>query len=603
MKEGSFEMRERSLVVRERSLNRKEASSASPGARVVRVLKPRPPMIVLDKVTKRFGPKILFENVSVQFDPGKRYGVTGANGAGKSTLLEMLAKQDDWDAGAIDIPKGLRLGVLEQNHFLYDEQRILDTVLSGKSELWAAMVEKEKLLAGDVDDVIGVRLAELEGVIAEQDGYSAESQASELLVGLGIPAERHGDAMRSFPAGYKLRVLLAKALFGRPDVMLLDEPTNHLDLESIHWLIQFLVDEFSGTLLVVSHDRHFLNSVATHIADIDYQTITIYTGNYADFVGAKYENRQRAEAVAQGAKKKIGELQDFVQRFGSHASKSKQAQSRLKQIEKLETIVETKGAKRSSLVRPYVRFDQEKPTGRDVVRVEGARKAFGKKVVLDGASLHVNRGDRIAVIGRSGIGKSTLLKLLVGAYKGLDAETKPYVLSPDAGEVRWGHDASVGYFAQDHHEALGETGKGTTPYEWLYRFDTSRPQEEIRGILGRLLFSGEAATKPTEGLSGGEAARLLLGKMVLGRHNILVLDEPTNHLDIESIEGLLDGLLKFEGTALFVSHDHHFVARLATRIIELCDREPGDDGKGCKIVEFVGTYDELLARGDQRRTA
>jgi ATPase subunit of ABC transporter with duplicated ATPase domains len=558
-------------------------------------------MILLDKVTKRFGPKILFENVTIQFDPGKRYGVTGANGAGKSTLMEMLAKQDDWDAGRIEMSGGLKLGVLEQNHFVYDEQRILDTVMAGKTELWAAMSERETLLAGEVDDAIGVRLAELEGIVAEHDGYSAESQAAELLVGLGIPAERHAEPMRTLPSGYKLRVLIAKVLFGRPDVMLLDEPTNHLDLESIHWLINFLVDEFTGTLLVVSHDRHFLNQVATHIADIDFRTITIYTGNYADFVSAKYENQQRAAAVAQSAKKKIDELQDFVQRFGSHASKSKQAQSRLKQIEKLEDVVETKGAKRSSLVRPYVRFDFDKPSGRDVVRITGARKAFDDKVVLDGVNLTVNRGDRIALIGRSGIGKSTLLRMSVGAFKGLDAETKPYALSPDAGEVRWGNDSSVGYFAQDHHEALGETAKGTTPYEWLYRFDTRRPQEEIRAILGRLLFSGDSALKPTEALSGGEAARLLLGKMVLGRHNVLVLDEPTNHLDIESIEGLLEGLLKFEGTVLFVSHDHHFVARLATRIVELRDRAPGDKGEGCDVVEFSGLYEEFLARADAQR--
>ena len=533
-------------------------------------------MIVLSSVTKRYGAKILFENVSVQFDPGKRYGVTGANGAGKSTLLEMLARQEDWDAGTIDVSPALKIGVLEQNHFTYDEQRILDTVMAGKRELWEAMVEKEKLLAGEVDDAIGVRLGELEGVIAEHDGYSAEGEAAELLVGLGIPVEKHGDAMRTLPAGYKLRVLIAKVLFGRPDVMLLDEPTNHLDLESIHWLSRFLVEEHKGTLLVVSHDRHFLNSVATHVADVDFRTITIYTGNYAEFVSAKYENQQRAEATAQSAKKKIGELQDFVQRFGSHASKSKQAQSRLKQIEKLEDVVETKGAKRSSLVRPFVRFEIDKPSGRDVLRVTDVRKAFGDKVVLDGVSLNLNRGDRVAVIGRSGIGKSTLLKLLVGAYKQLDAETRPYALSPDAGEVRWGHDASVGYFAQDHHEALGETAKGTTPYDWLYRFDAKRTKEEIRAILGRLLFSGEAALKPTEALSGGEAARLLLAKMILGRHNVLVLDEPTNHLDIESIEGLLDGLLKFDGTVVFVSHDHHFVARLATRVIALRDRATGD---------------------------
>jgi ATPase subunit of ABC transporter with duplicated ATPase domains len=553
-------------------------------------------MIVLSNVTKRYGAKILFENVSVQLDPGKRYGVTGANGAGKSTLLEMLAKQEDWDAGAIDVQSSLKIGVLEQNHFVYDEQRIVDTVMAGKAELWAAMVEKETLLAGEVDDVVGARLGELEGVIAEHDGYMAEGEAAELLVGLGIPVEKHLDPMRTLPAGYKLRVLIAKVLFGRPDVMLLDEPTNHLDLESIHWLSRFLTDEHKGTLLVVSHDRHFLNEVATHVADVDYRTITIYTGNYADFVGAKYENQQRAEATAQSAKKKIGELQDFVQRFGSHASKSKQAQSRLKQIEKLEDIVETKGAKRSSLVRPFVRFEFDKPSGRDVLRLTSVDKAFGDKVVLDGVSMNLNRGDRVAVIGRSGIGKSTLLKLLVGASDRLDAETRPFTLTPDAGEIRWGHETSVGYFAQDHHESLGETGKGTTPYDWLYRFDTKRTKEEIRGILGRLLFSGDSALKPTEALSGGEAARLLLAKIVLGRHNVLVLDEPTNHLDIESIEGLLEGLVKFEGTVIFVSHDHHFVSRLATRVIELRDRPAGDARPGCEMVDFGGTYDEFLTR-------
>jgi len=551
-------------------------------------------MIALNNVTKRYGPKILLEHVSVQFDPGKRYGVTGANGAGKSTLLEMLAKQEDCDAGEINIQGQLRVGVLEQNHSIYDADRILDTVMAGKAELWDAMVEKEKLLAGEVDDAVGVRLAELEGVIADHDGYSAESQAAELLVGLGIPPERHEGPMRSLNAGYKLRVLLAKVLFGRPDVLLLDEPTNHLDLESIAWLSRFLVDEHKGTLLIVSHDRHFLNSVATHIADVDYKTITIYTGNYADFVAAKYENQQRAEATAQSAKKKIGELEDFVRRFGSHASKSKQAQSRLKQIEKLEDVVETKGAKRSSLVRPYVRFDIAKPSGRDVARTEGVRKAFGDKLVLDKVSLNLNRGDRVAVIGRSGIGKSTLLKLLVGAYADLDAETRPYTLTPDAGVLRWGNDASVGYFAQDHHEALGATAKGTTPYDWLYRFDPNRTKEEVRAILGRLLFSGDAALKPTEALSGGEAARLLLGKMVLGRHNVLVLDEPTNHLDIESIEGLLDGLLKFEGTVVFVSHDHHFVSRLATRVVQL--RDGPTASAGCEMVDFGGTYEEFLER-------
>ena len=292
-------------------------------------------MIVLDKVTKRFGPKILFENVSMQFDPGKRYGLTGANGAGKSTLLKMLEFTEDTDTGSITIPGSLRLGVLRQNHYEYEDQRILDTVIMGNKALWAAMQEKETLLAGEVTDEIGLRLGELEGTIAEENGYMAESEASELLVGLGIPPEKHESKMSSLAGGYKLRVLIAQVLFGKPDVLLLDEPTNHLDLESITWLENFLVNEFKGTLVIVSHDRHFLNEVVTHIADVDYQTITVYAGNYADFVDAKYENNQRAATQAATAKKKVAELQEFVQRFGSHASKSKQAQSRVKQIDKL----------------------------------------------------------------------------------------------------------------------------------------------------------------------------------------------------------------------------------------------------------------------------
>jgi ATPase subunit of ABC transporter with duplicated ATPase domains len=554
-------------------------------------------VILLSTLAKRFGPKVLFENVSMQFDPGKRYGLTGANGAGKSTLLKMLAGEEDSDTGSIEIPKSLRLGVLKQNHFAYDKERILDAVMMGNKVLWDAMAEKERLLAGEVTDEIGVRLAELEGTVAEENGYVAESDAAELLVGLGIPSERHTEAMNTLAAGYKLRVLLAQVLFAKPDVLLLDEPTNHLDLDSIRWLEEFLTD-FKGTLVVVSHDRHFLNAAATHIADIDYQTITVYTGGYDDFVAAKYENRQRAEQQTAVAKKKVGELQEFVQRFGSHASKSKQAQSRLKQIEKLEEAIETKGVKRSSLIRPFIRFEFDKPSGRDVLRMEGVDKAFKdgkeKKVIFRGLSLNMNRGDRIAVIGANGIGKSTLLKLMVGAFSGLDAETKKETLAPEKGEVRWGHDTSVGYFAQDHHEALGERAKGMNAFQWLYQFDKTAPQESIRAILGRLLFSGEAALKPTEALSGGECARLLLAKLLFLKHNVLILDEPTNHLDIESIEGLLDGLRLFKGTVVFVSHDRHFVSELATRVVELLP--PKDPEAGRHVSDFGGTYGEYLER-------
>ncbi len=561
-------------------------------------------MIVLDKLTKRFGPKVLFANVSMQFDPGKRYGLTGANGAGKSTLLKMLSGFEDSDTGSITIPGNLRLGVLKQNHFAYDKERILDTVLMGNKVLWETLQEKERLLAGDVTDEVGVRLGELEGTIAEENGYSAESEAAELLVGLGLAAEKHTDPMGSLAAGYKLRVLLAQVLFGRPDVLLLDEPTNHLDLESIRWLESFLIDEFKGTLVVVSHDRHFLNAVATHIADVDYRTVTVYTGAYDDFIAQKYENKQRADATANAAKKKKEELQEFVQRFGSHASKSKQAQSRLKQIEKLEDVIETTGSKRSSLVRPFIRFEFEKPSGRDVLRMEAVSKAFSEKVIYRDLNLNVNRGDKIAVIGPNGIGKSTLLKLMVGGFQGLDAETKKDTLDPDPApkgqaekpEVRWGHDTSVGYFAQDHHEALGRTAAGTTAFQWLYGWDTQKPQETIRGILGRLLFQGDQALKPVEALSGGESARLLLCKLLLLQHNVLVLDEPTNHLDIESIEGLLDGLKLFKGTVVVVSHDRHFVAELSNRVIEL---NPGKakDGTPCTVVgDFSGSYEEYLER-------
>lgn len=555
-------------------------------------------MIVLDKVTKRFGPKILFENVSMQFDPAKRYGLTGANGAGKSTLLKMLEGNEDTDTGAITIPGNLRLGVLRQNHYEYEQERILDTVIMGNKALWDAMAEKEKLLQGEITDEIGVRLGELEGTIGEENGYMAESEAAELLVGLGIPADKHEAKMNALAGGYKLRVLIAQVLYGKPDVLLLDEPTNHLDLESIRWLEHFLTEEFKGTLVVVSHDRHFLNSVVTHIADVDYQTITVYTGNYADFVDAKYENNQRAAAQAATAKKKVAELQEFVQRFGSHASKSKQAQSRVKQIDKLKDEIEAKGPKRSSLVRPFVRFEFEKPSGRDVVRMEKVSKTFtdesGKEIVVyKDQSFNVNRGDKIAITGPNGAGKTTLLKLMLSGFAGLDPDTKQDIVKPDSGDVRWGHEASVGYFAQDTHEALNRTASGANAFQWLYQWDKLRPQEEVRAVLGRLLFSGEAGLKQAATMSGGECARLLLAKLVLLRHNVLILDEPTNHLDIESIEGLLEGLTMFQGTIVFVSHDRHLVSELATRIVEL---RPLGPGKGAEIYDFGGTYEEFLER-------
>ena len=526
-------------------------------------------MITLDRLTKRFGPKILFENVSMRFDPGKRYALVGANGAGKSTLLKVISGEQESDQGSVDIPKKLRVGVLRQDHFAYENCRIIDTVMMGNQILWNAMQEKERLHHGEITDEIGMQLAELEGVIGEEDGYTADARAAAMLEGLGIPAEQHTEPMSVLAGGYKLRVLIAQTLFAGADVLLLDEPTNHLDLDSIRWLEAYLTEDFRGTLVVVSHDRHFMNAIATHVADVDYQTVTVYTGGYDDFVEQKTTGQRQAAADAAQKKKKIGELKDFVARFGASASRSSQAQSRVKEIEKLEAGIQTK---RSSVVRPYIKLEIAKPSGRDVLRVEGLSKRFGDKRLFEGFSMNLDRGDKLVVIGPSGIGKSTLLKLLVGEYE------------KDAGSVVWGHDTSVGYFAQDHHEALEA---GWTAYEWLYQFDPDAQKEQVRSVLGKLLFSGEAGLKKTETLSGGEAARLLLAKIILLKNNVVVLDEPTNHLDVESIDALREALTAFKGTLVVTSHDRHFVSQIGTRVLEL-------SANGPRL--FNGTYEEFLAR-------
>ncbi|WP_437752674.1 ABC-F family ATP-binding cassette domain-containing protein [Sorangium sp. So ce1389] len=524
-------------------------------------------MITLEKLTKRYGPKILFENVSMRFDPGKRYVLVGANGAGKSTLLKVISGEEESDQGSVEIPRQLRVGVLKQDHFAYESSRIIDTVLMGNRALWDAMQERDRLYEVEMTDEVGMRLAELEGTIGEEDGYTAESRAAEILEGLGIATARHTSTVSTLAGGYKLRVLIAQTLFAGADVLLLDEPTNHLDLDSIRWLESYLTDTFRGTLLVVSHDRHFMNAIATHVADVDYQTVTLYTGDYDDFIEQKTTGKRQSDADAAQKKKKIAELKDFVARFGASASRSSQAQSRVKEIEKLEAGIQVR---RSSVVRPYIKFEIEKPSGRDVLRVEGLAKSFGDLRVIQKLDFNLNRGDKLAVIGPSGIGKSTLLKLLVGE------------LTPDAGKVTWGHDTNVGYFAQDHHEAIEP---GFTAYDWLYRFDPSAPKEHVRSVLGKLLFSGEAGLKKTENLSGGEAARLFLAKLILVKNNVVVLDEPTNHLDVESIDALLQALIDYKGTVIVTSHDRHFVGKLGTRVLEL-------SAKGPQL--FNGTYDEYL---------
>jgi ATPase subunit of ABC transporter with duplicated ATPase domains len=527
-------------------------------------------MITLNKLTKRYGPKVLFEGVSMQFDPGKNYVLVGANGAGKSTLLRIVSREEDSDAGSVEIPSKLKVGVLKQDHSLFDGYRILDTVLMGNRVLWDAMQEKEKILeSGELDDAAGMRLAELEGVVAEEDGYTAESRASELLDGLGIPSDKHLELMGSLAGGYKPRALVAQTLFGGADVLLLDEPTNHLDLEAIRWLEGYLVNEFKGTLLVVSHDRHFMNAIATHVADVDYQTVTVYTGDYDDFIEQKTTGRRQAEADIANKKKRVGELKEFVQRFGASANRSSQAQSRVKEIEKLQANM---SLKRTSVVRPYIKFSFDKPSGRDVVRVEHISKAFGEKVIFKDFSFNLTRGEKLVVIGPSGIGKTTLLKMLVGDYK------------PDEGSIVWSAEANTGYFAQEHHEALEA---GYSAYEWLHQFDKKADVEHVRGILGKLLFSGEQGLKRTENLSGGEAARLLLAKLILLKNNVVVMDEPTNHLDVESIDALVEALVEYKGTVVTTSHDRHFVSRVGTRVLELSE-------SGARM--FNGTYDEFLEK-------
>ena len=526
-------------------------------------------MITLDKLPKRFGPKILFENVSMRFDPQKRYALVGANGAGKSTLLKVISGEQESDQGSVEIPRKLKVGVLKQDHFVYEKSRILDVVLMGNQALWNAMAEKERLNAGEITDEIGMELAELEGVIGEEDGYTAEARAAAMLEGLGIPTEQHLEPMSVLAGGYKLRVLIAQTLFAGADVLLLDEPTNHLDLDSIRWLEAYLIEDFNGTLVVVSHDRHFMNAIATHVADVDYQTVTVYTGDYDDFVDQKTTGRRQTDADNTQKKKKVAELKDFVARFGASASRSSQAQSRVKEIEKLQSGIQNK---RSSVVRPYIKLDIDKASSRDVLRVDNLFKRFGDKQVFDNFSFNLDRGDKLVVIGPSGIGKSTLLKLVVEEY------------APDAGTVKWGNETNVGYFAQDHHEALEA---GWSAYEWLHKFDPNAPVENVRSVLGKLLFSGEAGLKKTETLSGGEAARLLLAKLILLKNNVVVLDEPTNHLDVESIDALREALIAFKGTVLVTSHDRHFVSQIGTRVLEL-------SAKGPRL--FNGTYEEFLER-------
>ncbi|GGA68280.1 ABC-F family ATPase [Edaphobacter acidisoli] len=535
-------------------------------------------MISVSNVTMRYGSKLLFEDVSVTFTQDRRYGLTGPNGAGKSTFMKVLTGEIDAQKGTVVRPK--KLGVLKQDQYAFDDFRVVDTVIMGNKALWAALAEREEIYAKpELTDEDGSRLGELEGIVGDEDGYEAEANAAVLLQGLDIPDELHERKMSELQGGQKVRVLLAQALFGNPQALLLDEPTNYLDLDSIHWLENFL-NRYNGTVITISHDRHFLNSVCTHIADIDYETIITYTGGYDDMVLQKTQVRARIESQNEQREKKIAQLNDFIARF-SAGTRSSQVNSRKKEVERLATTE----LARSNIQRPYIRFEMLRPSGKHLLEFEGVNKSYtqpdGKvEHVIRNFSASVMRGDKVVLIGRNAQGKTTLLKALL-ANVGLDESDASAI---DSGTVKWGHEAQVGYFAQDHTSSIP---KGTTAAEWLHTFDPKATKEDIRGILGQMLFRGEEGMKKTEALSGGEAARLLFCKLMLQKPNVLVLDEPTNHLDLEAINALNQALQKYEGTVLLVTHDQDLIEEAGTRIWHF-EGGPTD----FRITDHKGPYEE-----------
>jgi len=536
-------------------------------------------MISVSNVSMRYGAKVLFDEVSTAFTPGKRYGLTGPNGAGKSTFMNLLTGELEPQKGTVVRPR--KLGVLRQDQFAFDAYRVLDTVIMGNKRLWAAMEERDRIYEKhEITNDDGMKLGELEGIVGEEDGYSAETDAALLLQGLDIPDEMHQRSMSELQGGQKVRVLLAQALFGHPQALLLDEPTNHLDLDSIHWLQSFLRN-YDGVVIVISHDRHFLNSVCTHIADIDYETIITYTGSYDEMVMAKTQIRSQIEGQNAQREKKIDQLNEFIARF-SAGTRSSQVQSRRKEVERLQV---TELAK-SNIQRPFLKFEQKRPSGKHILEFDSVSKSYGDSEIIRSFTASVTRGEKIALMGRNGAGKTTLLNALLANSPTIpEAELRqtsgydgPFLSD---GEVVWGHEAAVGYFAQDHR-ALIE--KGMTAFEWLHSWDPSAANEDIRGLLGQMLFARDDGNKRTEVLSGGEAARLLFCKLMLQKPNVLVLDEPTNHLDLEAINALNIALQRYPGTVLLVTHDHDLIDEVATRIWHF----EGDHN----VTDFKGAYEE-----------
>ncbi len=529
-------------------------------------------MITLSKISKSFGSRVLFDNVTVTFNAGNRYGLTGPNGAGKTTLLKIIMGIEEPTSGTVTLPD--RVGILRQNIEDFRNETVLDVIIMGNHRLWNALKERETLYEVEMSDEIGMRLGDLEGVIAEEDGYSAESEAEILLSGMGIPHEYFNKKMHAIPTDMQFSVLLGQALFGNPQALLLDEPTNHLDLDSIGWLETFLYS-YKGTLIVISHDRHFLNSVTTHIADIDYDTIIVYSGNYDDMVVAKTSVRDRAESDAKSKEKKIAQLQEFVSKFGA-GTRASQVQSRLREIGRLQP----QELKKSNIQRPYIRFiPAEKQPGKILLKVEGISKSYDDKTIINKFSMELERGDKIGVIGSNGMGKTTLIKMLAQE------------LSPDKGKIELGHQAIISYFPQNHHEII-DKHEDINAFDWLKQRKLGIYDQDIRSVMGKMLFGGDDAFKRVSGLSGGETARLIIAGMLLSDHNLLILDEPNNHLDLEAVSALAWALEEYKGTVIVVSHDRDLISSVANKLIVF---EPN----GIKF--FDGKLDEYLNINAQRK--
>lgn len=524
-------------------------------------------MITLEKISKKIGNRILFEGVTFTFNDCCRYGLTGPNGCGKSTLLKIVMGTEPATTGIVTLPK--KVGFLKQRIEDFCDFTVIDTVIMGNTRLWAAMTERDKLYEEEMTDAIGMRLGELEEVIADEDGYSAESEAESFLVGMGIPEELHKKKMREIPTDRQFRTLLCQALFGNPQALLLDEPTNHLDLESISWLEEFLRN-YKGTLVVVSHDRHFLNSICTHIADIDYETIITYPGNYDSMFVTKTSARERSQDENKAKEKKISQLKEFVAKFGA-GTRASQVQSRLREIGRLQPA----DLKKSNIQRPYIRFTlPEKQSGQVVFKLDNVTKGYGEGPVINKFSCEIHKGDKIAVIGNNGRGKTTLLKMLAG------------LTQPDAGKITLGHAAEIGYCPQNHGEVLNKH-TDETAFDWLKKRKEIVFDQDARGVLGKMLFGGDDAFKPLKNLSGGEAGRLIIGGLLITAPNVLVLDEPNNHLDLEAVSALAWGLEDFKGTAVVATHDRELINGFATKIIAI-----EEDG----IHVFDGPLEEYLEK-------